>query len=90
MTKLACYIYQWYVVVLLVLGYAILSNGAEFQGIKVIINGGTLNPYLASLQRKELEKMKLEMVKEKRHQGQHNPSGRKDKTLRSGTSRTRY
>jgi hypothetical protein len=50
MTKLACYIYQWYVVVLLVLGYAILSNGAEFQGIKVIINGGTLNPYLASLQ----------------------------------------
>jgi hypothetical protein len=50
MTKLACYIYQWYVVFLLVLGYAIFSNGADFQGIKVIINGGTLNPYLASLQ----------------------------------------
>lgn len=50
MTKLACYIHQWYVVFLLVLGYAILSNGAEFQGIKVIINGGALNPYLASLQ----------------------------------------
>lgn len=50
MTKLASYIYQWYVVFLLVLGYTSESISAEFQGVKVIISGGTLNPYLESLQ----------------------------------------
>mmetsp|Transcript_9762 Transcript_9762/g.14108 ORF Transcript_9762/g.14108 Transcript_9762/m.14108 type:complete len:88 (-) Transcript_9762:985-1248(-) len=85
MSKLVSCICQWYVVFLLVMGYMSELVSAEVKGVVVTKSGGAVNPYLGTLQRKQLEQMKLDMIKEKYQQGA--TVGRRDKTLRRGTPR---